>query len=174
MGECDAAFTPPDSGRCRDSAAGGHRWRWGSQAPGQMCELPGAPGLEEARGAQGPGLNGPFLSLQQAHPLFVGLFVCSLPQAVSVLLFLPQGSAWGRHPQEHQASSMFRALLISPRAGGPKGRVAFPLCHRLGKTQRAHLRGTESQDPLTRAGAPRRGLARILAPAPPQGTMSRL
>ena len=86
-----------------------------------MYELPGAPGLEEALGAWDPGLNGPFLSLQQAHPLFVGLFVCSLPQAVSVLLFLPQGSAWGRRLQERWASSIPRALLISPQAGGPMG-----------------------------------------------------
>lgn len=59
-----AAPTLTDSGKCQACipAARTHRWLPGSRAPGQMGELPGAPGAEEALGRQGPGLNGPFLS----------------------------------------------------------------------------------------------------------------
>lgn len=82
-------------------------------------------------GAQGPELNGPFVSLQQKHLLFVALFVCLFPRAVSVLL-LPQGSAWGRRLQKCWASRISKPLFIAPGPGeylvGPRGREVFPFC----------------------------------------------
>lgn len=68
------------------------------------------------------------LSLSVTNTCLVCRFLCLFPQAVSVLLLRPLGSASGRHLQEPQLPEFLEHCSSPPRLGGPKGREVFTLC----------------------------------------------
>lgn len=68
------------------------------------------------------------LSLSVTNTCLVCRFLCLFPQAVSVLLLLPLGSASGRHLQEPQLPELLEHCSSPPRLRGPKGSEVFTLC----------------------------------------------
>ena len=120
-----AAYTPLNSRMCQASAADptarcsrGSQVALGKPGPRATESTAQSSGLEEARRAQGPELNGPFLLGDKHRPcLEVCLYVC-FPR-----LFLFSNSSHRLRPGAGTSLSfeISRALLISPQAGSTWG-----------------------------------------------------
>lgn len=117
------ASPPPQSPH---AVARGHRWL-GEAMSQDNCRA--APSSRPGGSSGHPGPRAEWaLSLSITNTRLVCRFLCLFPQAVSVLLLIPLGSASGRHLQEPWLREFLEHCSSPSRLGDPKGREVFTLC----------------------------------------------